>query len=572
VIKRIARYFKPHKGGVFIALVCTALEGGIAGATAWLVKPVLDDIFINNDAKMLALLPVAVIFLYLIKGAARYVQTVVMMRVGESVILDVRNELMEAITRREAAYFDRESTGTLVSRVLTDVVRMRNTIPNLIQAVRYLLTAGGLIFVLFARDWFLTLIAIVVLPLIVWPIRRISLLMKRHSKKSQEQMGDLAKVLVETFSGIEVVKAFNAEKRQVARFREEGQRMLRTLLKVARLTGATAPILELMGALGGAFIIWYGGKEVLAGNTTPGTFISFLTALFLVYDPIKKAASLNNILMEAMASAERVFEVMDAPVAECEIQGTVKLDLPIREARFEEVHFAYSADRESVLKGLTFRAEGGEMVALVGESGAGKSTVLKLLMRLYPIQSGAVVINGKDIREYTRESLRGAMAVVSQDTFLFDDTVYNNIAMGRPSASREEVLAAAEAANVRRFIETLPDGFETQVGERGDLLSGGQKQRVAIARAILRDAPILILDEATSSLDSESERDIQAALAVLMKGRTTFAIAHRLSTIRHADRILFLRDGRVVEEGRHDELLARNGDYTRLCRIQFGEA
>jgi subfamily B ATP-binding cassette protein MsbA len=544
--------------------------GGVSGATAWLVKPVLDDVFIKRDQTMLLWLPLALILLYVAKGICRYLQTYLMMRTGEMVVLEIRDNLMRSIQHREMSYFDRNDTGSLVSRIVTDVAMMRNGIPDVVRFFRELLTAIGLVVVVFTRDPMMATIALVLFPLAYFPIRRIGKLLKRYAHKSQKEMGGISKVLVESFSGIEVVKAFNWENRTVQKFRDQGLQLLKYSLKRARLTGVTPPILELIGAFGAAAVIWYGGRQVISGETTPGNFFSFMTALFMLYDPIKRIGELNNTISLAVASGERVFGVMDELAAPSESSGEEELTPPIREVRFEDVHFSYDETREVVLRGFSLAAKPGEVVALVGESGAGKSTILKLLPRFYSPDSGTISINGRDIREYEVHSLRAQIAIVTQNTFLFDDTIFSNIAMGRQDATMEQVVAAAKAANAHRFIEALPQGYQTLAGERGDLLSGGQKQRIAIARAILRDSPILILDEATSSLDSESEREIQTALSLLMKGRTTFVIAHRLSTVIHADQILYVKKGVVAERGRHEELMARDGDYARLCKIQFG--
>ncbi len=572
LLRLLARYFRPHAVRIAFSFLCMAVVGATAGASAWLVKPVLDDIFIRHDAWKLKVLPLALLALYALKGVCRYLQSYIMRWVGESVILHMRDDLMTHLQYREFAFYERNSTGALMARVTNDVGMMQRAIPDLIQLLRQAVTAGGLIVVLFLRDPLLAALSLVILPVAAAPLRRISRLLRRYARKSQERVGDLSNVLQESFSGIEVVKSYGCEPRQIERFHNEGERLRRISLKRARLNEATAPFLEFLGAVAAALIIWYGGSRVLAGRSTPGEFFSFLTALFLLYDPLKRVGKLNNSVQQALAAAERVFGVMAEGPAPCEVQGDRDLEGPVEEVEFDNVRFAYDPEKGEVIRGVSFRARRGQTVALVGPSGSGKSTLLKLLPRFYEPTSGVIRINGVDIREYRVDSLRRAIAVVTQNTFLFNDTVRNNILVGRPGASAEEVEAAARAAHAHGFIQELPRGYDTVVGERGDLLSGGQKQRIAIARALLKDAPILILDEATSALDSESEAEVQAAMEELMRDRTTFVIAHRLSTVRHADLILVLKDGRVVEHGTHEELLARGGEYATLCRLQFGEA
>jgi subfamily B ATP-binding cassette protein MsbA len=546
-----------------------AVVGATAGITAWLVKPVLDDIFINKDVWKLQMVPVALLALYFTKGVCRYAQSYVMRWVGEKAILQMRVDFMANLQYRALAFFDQNSTGRLMAMVTSDVGNMQQAIPALIQMARTVFTLLGLLFVLFFRDWKLALLAVVVFPLAAYPLRRIGVLIRSYSRRSQERVGDLSNVLQEAFSGIEVVKSFRSEQREISRFRNSAEHLLGLGMKHARLNEATAPMIEFVGAIGAALIIWYGGRQVLTGAATPGEFFSFLAALFMLYDPLKRTGMLGNQMQTAIASAERVFAVMDQPLAGCECGGTLVLDRDIRDVTLEDVHFHYVEDKDEVLRGVSLVARRGQIVALVGLSGGGKSTVLKLLPRFYDPQSGAVRINGTDVREYTLESLRDAIALVTQDTFLFNDTVRANILVGRLEADEESVVAAAKAAHAHEFIAALPQGYDTVVGERGDLLSGGQRQRIAIARAILKDAPILLLDEATSALDSASEKAVQAALETLMKGRTSFVIAHRLATVRHADQIHVIQDGVVVESGNHEVLLARGGEYARFCRLQF---
>ncbi len=570
LIRRLGAYFTPFWKHIAFSMACMTVVGGSAGVSAWLVKPVLDDIFIRQDAWKLKVLPLAILGLYLVKGVCRYAQSYIMRWVGEIVVLRMRRDLLASLQGRELAFYDQHTTGSLIARVTNDVGAMQRAIPDFIQLIRQAFTVAGLIFVLFYRDWKLALVGVAIFPIAAYPARRISVLLRAYARRGQERIGDIAHVLQESFSGIEVIKTFQGEAAQVRRFEDEAERLRRINLKSARVNEITSPFMEFLGAIGISLIIWYGGSQVLAGTTTTGNFFSFLAALFMLYDPLKRAGMLNNSFQQALAAAERVFQVMEAPAATCEVDGERALALPVASVAFDQVRFAYDPAKGEVLRGVTFEARQGQVVALVGPSGGGKSTILKLLPRFYDPASGAVRINGEDIREYTRASLRQAVAMVTQDTFLFHDTVGRNLLVGRPGASVDEVKEAARAANAHDFIQALPQGYDTMVGERGDLLSGGQKQRLAIARALLKDAPILILDEATSALDSEAEREVQTALDALMRHRTTFVIAHRLSTVRHADLILVVRDGLVVERGTHDELLRRSGEYARLCAVQFG--
>ncbi len=571
IFRRVLRYFKPYIGTIIFAVLCTLLVAGSTASMAYIVKYVIDDVFIKHDKAMLAILPFAFIGIFFLKGAGKYGQQLLMVKVGETAIMEMRNDLMKRIQERELTFFEKNGTGSLLARMLTDVSLMQNSVTYFVDFIRYLSTMLGALFVLFQKDWSLALIVCLFLPLAYFPIKRISKLIKRNTKKTQEKIGGLSKVLLEAFSGIEVVKSFGTEERELKRFRAEGETVLYYTLKRSRINSATAPILEFLASFGVAAVIWYGGNRVISGAITPGDFFAFLSALLMLGEPIRSIGNVNNKIQQAIAASERVFEIIDAPSDPCETVGDRELGPEVEKVSFENVRFSYNT-REEVLKGVSFEAKKGEMIALVGESGAGKSTIMKLLPRFYGITGGSIKINGEDTRSFTAKSLRSRIAIVNQSTFLFDDTVHNNIALGRPTATREEVVAAARAANALKFIEELPKGFDTLVGERGDTLSGGQKQRIAIARAILMNSPILMLDEATSALDSESEKEIQAALSELMKGKTTLVIAHRLSTILHADRIIFMKNGEVAEVGTHDELTARDGDYARLCRIQFGSA
>ncbi|MHB8765506.1 MAG: ABC transporter ATP-binding protein [Deferrisomatales bacterium] len=570
VLKRVGRYFVPHWRNIAVSMGCMLIVAGSVGATAWLVKPVLDDVFIRKDERMLVLLPLGVMLLYLVKGVARYTQSFFMRSVSESVVLKIRNDLFGNLILRDVGFFEKTTTGDLMVLVTNDVLNMQRSIPDVINLIRQVFTSIGLAIVLFQRDWLLASISVLVFPIIAFPLRRIHYFVRKYVEKGQVSIGFLSNIINEAFSGIRVIKVFGAESREMQRFHAGADKLRGFGLKIAKVTELAAPLMEFVGAVGAGAIIWYGGYQVIHGVSTPGEFFSFLTALFMLYDPLKRGGSASISLQMALISAERVLRQMDAPVAPCEGGGSATLERPVRAVELVDVVFSYRGEGQEVLRGVSLRAVEGEAVALVGPSGGGKSTILKLLPRFYDVTGGSVRINGRDIREYSVESLRSAMAVVTQDTFLFNDTVRSNLLVGRAGATEEEVVAAAKAAYAHEFITALPQGYDTPIGERGDLLSGGQKQRLAIARAILRDAPILILDEATSALDSESEQAVQLALAALVKGRTTFVIAHRLSTVRHAQQILYIRDGQVVEQGTHDELLRREGEYARLCELQFG--
>jgi subfamily B ATP-binding cassette protein MsbA len=451
-----------------------AVVGATAGLSAWLVKPVLDDVFIRHDEWQLRVLPLVILGLYLLKGGCRYLQSYLMRWVGEAVILQMRGDLLRHLQFREVAFYDRNPTGALIARVISDVEAMHRAIPDLAQLLRHAFTMTGLLVVLFSRDWRLTVLSLVVFPLAGLPARRISVLRRRYARKGQERIGELANVLQEAFSGIHVVKTFRCEDREIGRFQAEGERLRQVRLKSARINEATAPFMEFLGALGVALIIFWGGRQVLSGATTPGSFFSFLTALFMMYDPLKKVGRFNNSFQRALAAAERVFEVMDEPVASCERGGDHVLGRSVTEVVFDDVRFSYDATKGEVLRGVSARAGRGEVVALVGASGAGKSTVLKLLPRFHDPTSGMIRVNGRDIKEYTLESLRGSVSVVTQDTFLFNDTVRHNLFVGRPEATNDELVAATKAAHAHGFVEAFPAGYDTVVGERGDLLSGGQ--------------------------------------------------------------------------------------------------
>jgi subfamily B ATP-binding cassette protein MsbA len=558
-----------HAHRIALAFLCMAVAGGSTALRAWLMQPVLDRIFIARDSSLLWLLAGAALVLALVKGAADYTQSVLMTRVGQRVITDVQTALYVRLIRADLAYFNAHPSGILISRLINDVGLLRSAAANVLTGIgRDAVTVVFLVGVMFYQDWAMALVAFVGFPLAIRPLVAIGRRMRRVSVNTQLEMGQLTTLLSQTFQGARHVKAYGMEAYEEGRAATLFERIYRLVDRANRTRSRAGPMMESLGGAAIALVIFYGGHQVIAGVRTPGAFFSFITALLFAYQPVKSLATLNASLQEGLAAAQRVFEVLDIEPAIRDRPGARPLRIAGGEVRFADVRFGYHPGAVA-LNGVSFTVPAGSTVALVGPSGAGKSTVLNLIPRFYDVDGGSIAIDGQDVGAVTLASLRGAIGLVSQEVSLFDDTVRANIAYGRFGAAPAEIEAAAAAAGAERFIRELPQGYDTLVGEHGVRLSGGQRQRLAIARAMLKDAPILLLDEATSALDSETERQVQEALRSLMRGRTTVVIAHRLSTIIGADLICVMDRGRIVETGRHAQLLAKGGLYARLYATQF---
>ncbi|HJT22220.1 MAG TPA: lipid A export permease/ATP-binding protein MsbA [Nitrospira sp.] len=567
---RLLRYLRPYRLRLLAAFLCSGLVAVFSGAYAWLVKPVLDEIFINKNETLLLVLPLALFIVSVLKSTFNYGQNYLMNYVGNQVITDIRQELFGKMIRLPVGYHDANTSGRLVSRVVNDVTLMANAVAGVLKDIfQQGLTFLAMMAVIFYQNWQLAGLSIVVIPLAVVTMVRMGKRLRALAASGQERMGDMASTLQETLAGIRMVKAYGREEAEADRFRDSNRAFLTTTMKAIQVSSLGSSHMEVIGVVGVAAIVWYGGYLVINGTMTPGAFFSFLTAMFMAYTPIRRLSGSNNTIQQALAAAERVFSVIDLKTEQEEDRGRLELPPITRSVAFQDVTFHYDGQSLPALTDVDLTIRAGEMVAIVGSSGSGKTTLVNLLPRFYEPTAGRILIDGVDIQSYTLASLRAQIGIVSQDIVLFDDTVRNNIAFGRRGAVDEQIVQAATQAYAHEFIDRLPKGYGTVVGEKGVKLSGGERQRLAIARAILRDPPLLILDEATSALDTESERIVQLALGNLMQNRTTVVIAHRLSTIQRADRIVVLSRGTIVEIGTHEELLRREGHYKRLHAMQF---
>lgn len=529
----------------------------------------MDGIFIDKNREMLLIMPLIVILIYFVKGITRFIQSYFIRYTGQKVIESIRNDLFSKILCLPLSYFNNTSTGILMSRVTNDVTLLQASIPILISLMRESLTVLGLVGVIIYMDWKLALISLICYPLFIHPLITISRRIRRFSRKNQEKMGGLTSSLQEAFSGIRVVKAFNAEEKELAKFKIINSEAVKYELKTIKTAELASPLMEFISSIGFAAIIYFGGLQVISGESTPGTFFSFMTAVLLAYRPIKAISNSNNAIQAALAAAERVFHLMELNDSINVPDGKLTCLAKGKDIELKDLYFRYEDADTDTIKGINIKVKSGTTVAFVGSSGAGKTTIANLLPRFFDPTAGAIFIDGTDIRDFTIKSLRSEIAVVSQDPFLFDDTIAENISYAKSNTSIEEIKSVAKAAFINEFIETLPEKYDTNVGERGIKLSGGQKQRLTIARALLKNAPILILDEATSALDTESERVVQKALENLMQGRTSFVIAHRLSTILDADQIIVLDNGIVEATGKHTDLLKISKTYKKLYDMQF---
>lgn len=561
-------YFAPYKWLMFLAIIASIITASTNGALAVAVKYVFDNMFKPNDYTYLYILPITVVLIYVAKSSFLFMQGFLMSFIGNKVIEKLRNETFEKMIRLPVKYYSDQSTGALMSRITNDINLVQSSIPTIISMFRAVLTMIGLIGVIIYMNYKLALIAIVLYPIFIFPLSIISKKLRKYSHLGQERMGDLTSVLQESFSGIRVVKAFVAEDKEVERFEKANAQTIKYANKSVLAGNLASPLTEALGSFGIGAVLLMGGYQVISGTSTTGTFIAFLAALVQIYEPVKLFANSNNALQASIAATDRVFSMFDEEDEVIENKGRIECHAEGKDIEFKNVSFKYK-DNIYALKNISFNVKAGSTVAFVGPSGAGKTTLAHLITRFYDVTEGAILIGGINIKDYDLYSLRHNIATVSQDAFLFNDTIRNNISYSKENATDEEIKNAARAAYADEFIENFPEKYDALCGERGVKLSGGQKQRITIARALLKNPPILILDEATSALDTESERVVQKALDNLMKGRTSFVVAHRLSTILNADIIVVFNNGGIEAIGRHEEILVSSPTYKNLYEMQF---
>lgn len=568
IYKRLFTYLKPYNARIGWSILFMALTSAMVSAQAYLVKPVLEKVILAKNMELAMLLPPALIIVTIMKGAAAYGRDYMMGWVGQKIVNDIRDQLYLHVESLSFSYFTRTPTGVIISRIVNDVNLVQGALTKAPSSlVQGIFTMLGLTAYILYLNWRLALFSIVVLPLAGLALSKFSKRFRNASTSMQEQVGVLTTHLHETIGGIRIVKAFGMEAYESKRFSEKNRNLFNSLMRAIKTGAISHPIMETISILGTSFVIVFGVYYIAHDRMTVGDFFSFLAALVFFYRPLRDLNGVNNTVQDGVAAAHRIFEVLDTQPEIKDRHGAFSVSRDFKTIEFRNLAFKY--EDAMVLKDINLTVQTGETIAIVGKSGGGKTTFVNLIPRFYDVTSGSILIDGKDIRDLSIESLRSQTAIVTQQTFLFNDTVKDNIAYGDTGRQFEDIVRAARSAYAEDFIRALPLGYDTIIGESGVKLSGGQRQRIAIARALLKNAPILILDEATSSLDTQSEREVQNALDTLMKGRTSFVIAHRLSTIMNADRIIVLKDGKIVEQGRHEDLLARGGEYKNLYEQQF---
>ena len=566
---RLLEHLRPYKFRLFVAAICTALASAGTVVLPWIIKDLVDQVLSEKDAEKLTYIALSVVVIFLFRGFFFYGQSYLISYVGQRVVIDIRREVFKKIQRLSMAFYDKNKTGTIMSYVTNDVNALQTgLVDNIVEMITEGVILVASIVAMIYLDWKLFLFSLCTFPVVIMFIDFFGKKIRASGGKIQGATADLTSVLQEVVSSARVIKSFVREEYEINRFEEQNMHNFRAQMKYVKLSATLTPTIEFVAAIGVTMILWFGGNSVIDGDITAGALVAFLTYAVNISNPIKRLSRVIANIQKALAAADRVFDVLDLPELIQNKSNAQLLPHVKGNVSFNNVSFAYNTD-EPILDNVSFSATPGQVVALVGPSGAGKSTVASLLPRFYDVTGGSIVIDGLDIREVTMESLREQVGIVPQETMLFNGSVYDNILYGRLDATEEEVMAASRAANAHNFITELPNGYDTQLGDRGVNISGGQRQRIAIARAILKNPQILILDEATSALDTESERVVQEALDRLMVGRTSFVIAHRLSTIKNADKILVMEKGKIVEEGNHDELMAKDGLYAHLYQIQY---
>lgn len=566
---RILSYIKPYMHRLLFAMVCTIMAAAGNLYIPWIIKDMIDEVLADKNGTMLNWIAASIIAIFIVRGLFWYGQNYLMSYVGQSVIIDIRAAVFKKLQRLSVSFYDKNKTGTIMSYVTNDVNALQSAmVENTIEMITEGFILIGSVVAMIYLDWRLTLFTVCTFPVVLWFMEFFGKKIRKTGGRIQECTADITSVLQESVASARVIKSFVREDYEVDRFDVENKANFRANMKNAQLMATLTPVVELVAAIGVTMIIWYGGNNVINGTITAGSLVAFLTYAVNISNPIKRLTRVIGNIQKALAAAQRVFMIIDMPEEIAESRDAKQLPEVSGKVEFQNVSFAYN-DKGNVITDLSFSVKPGEVIAIVGPSGAGKSTIANLLPRFYDVNKGDIKIDGHSVREVTLDSLREQVGIVPQETMLFNGSVYNNILYGRLDATKEEIEAAAKAANAHDFIMQLTDGYETKLGDRGVNLSGGQRQRIAIARAILKNPRILILDEATSALDTESERVAQEALDRLMVGRTSFVIAHRLSTVKNADKILVLEKGNLVESGTHDELLALDGLYAHLYKIQY---